>query len=112
MTAEELETIRVRLSAATPGPWKAEIFGGMWGVYSQVALYNQQFDLLEDVSDDNAEFIAHAPTDIAGLLAEIERLKILMFNALEDLTCPMADDPTLGIDRAIRELMKWQRSRN
>ena len=70
MTNQEIESIRARLNAATPGPWKAIKYyknqlsngaGPDWG--------------LEGVrSFEDADLCAHAPTDLRALLAEVERL--------------------------------------
>lgn len=57
MTPADLAAIRARLEAATPGPWTAKSF------------------------DPDDQFIAHAPSDIAALLAEVERLRRLVEEA-------------------------------
>lgn len=73
-----LDEIRARLEAATPGPW--ETFGfEVNGVKSRLnkvkpARDNHSFTHISLSHDEDAEFIAHAPEDIAYLLAEIERL--------------------------------------
>lgn len=96
MTQERLDEIRARLAAATDGPWSVvyeseecppfkpyayAIHGPtMQGVLeSQVsddfkAQYGHQMDEVTGVADDDAELIAHAPTDLAALLAELDRL--------------------------------------
>ena len=70
MTREELDSIRARLNATTPGPWKAIKYyknqlangaGPDWG--------------LEGVRTfEDADLCAHAPTDLRALLDEVERL--------------------------------------
>jgi hypothetical protein len=79
MTDAELNVIRERAEAATPGPWV--------NVGSDVAAprrptepfscYGNYREILDEANgcDDDLEFIAHARTDIPALLAEIERLK-------------------------------------
>jgi len=64
----DLDAIRARLAAATPGPWTAHPDGLVWS------------DLPGDpvsgsVEQANAELIAHARQDIPALLAEVERLR-------------------------------------
>ena len=70
LTTEQLEAIRERLRRATPGPWIA----------------NETYDSVEAKGGDlkvcdvnfvpgDMHFIAHAPTDINALLAEVERLR-------------------------------------
>jgi regulator of replication initiation timing len=53
VNSKELDVIRKRAEAATPGPWFAEA-----------------------ANTADAEFIAHARQDVPKLLAEIERLKL------------------------------------
>lgn len=77
MTALDLDPIRARLAAATPGPWYSEwvpdddwivVYGQPHGAY----VCPEVCTLTDDA---DAEFIAHAPADIAALLAEVERLR-------------------------------------
>jgi hypothetical protein len=79
--ALDLEPIKARLSAATPGPWKRYYAGidldgeEMWYVG-----HNGGTVTIDGVAGDipytpDAEFIAHAPSDIAALVAEVERLR-------------------------------------
>ena len=92
MTDEELAAIQGRLTKATPGPWvhsqhgcyvilgykpeKKRIDG--YGADDHVCVlddgYHHQYRS-EDEQLANAALIANAPTDIARLLAEVERLK-------------------------------------
>lgn len=77
---DRLDEIRARLAAATPGPWKntgtgvnqdaewwysVEDAGGEW-VYDRAGVYACR--------EQDADFIAHAPTDMAYLLDEVARL--------------------------------------
>lgn len=71
MTPADLAAIRARLEAATPGPWTAKSF------------------------DPDDQFIAHAPGDIAALLAEVERLHRLVEEAyIEGCLCVLYRDTT------------------
>lgn len=92
MTDEELAAIQGRLTKATPGPWvhsqhgcyvilgykpeKKRIDG--YGADDHVCVLDDgdhhQYRS-EDEQLANAALIAHAPDDIARLLAEVERLK-------------------------------------
>ena len=89
----DLEAIRARLASATPGPWKAStddagdvvVWGpdedwlanvGNWarqhlGIDADAAA--RQFVETRDAAD--ATLIAHAPTDLAALCDEVERLR-------------------------------------
>lgn len=79
-TTDRLAEIEARLSAATPGPWIAEYSGeqGNCVIPSDAQstreavcvtrLYHQQAD---------AELIAHAPADLAALVAVVREVEAL-----------------------------------
>ena len=72
MTDEELDAIRKRCEAATPGPW-------YWWMSERppFALGNDQ-DVnigVEVAKIPDAEFVAAARADIPALLAEVDRLR-------------------------------------
>ena len=88
MTDDELDAIKGRLAAITEWPWIAFC---RTGVRHRMGITNKRLfddgdapEVLDVVelgegtggikSEANAEFIAHAPDDIARLLAEVERL--------------------------------------
>jgi hypothetical protein len=87
----DLPAIRARAEAATPGPWqevlcpKSAFDGKDWiGVASEdvvgkgglgVCINGRVGDGHEVQSVADAEFIAHARTDIPALLAEVDRLR-------------------------------------
>lgn len=73
----DLQLIKARLAAATPGPWKVEPAESAEGSF--IATMGPIFIMpptqhLARYADD-ADLIAHAPTDIAALVAEVERLR-------------------------------------
>lgn len=89
MTDEELDAIKGRLAAITEWPWIAFC---RTGVRHRMGITNKRLfddgdapEVLDVVelgdnaggikSEADAAFIANAPTDIARLLAEVERLK-------------------------------------
>lgn len=90
MEAKELEAIRERVKAATPGPWVWEVAdatllalgraadpiyeGHVLSAHRCGACANTDGLCLWPKQPD-AEVIAHAPTDIAALLAEVDRLR-------------------------------------
>lgn len=84
---ERLKSIRERLSAATPGPWEHNAGNGI-SVPSTAEYINIapttvlcEFDLGPSGYAD-CEFVANAPSDIAYLLALVERYeKALEFYA-------------------------------
>lgn len=71
---EQVDTtaIGARLAAATSGPWEVDDTG--WGVV------NSEQRIGSFGKSRDAEFIAHAPSDIDALLAENERLRYLGFD--------------------------------
>ena len=83
------DAIKARLADATPGPWKKvsqeasyevgvfEIFGvdPIASISEFSSTGSDYITALESMEENDAEFIAHAPTDIADLLAEVERLE-------------------------------------
>lgn len=95
MTPGQLAEIRARLEAATPGPWLAEpqtwetVGAHPWPTDAEWQADEQSAtDALYSGPDictmegwppesrrANAEFIAAAPSDIAALLAEVDRLR-------------------------------------
>lgn len=84
-----IEAIRARIEAATPGPWewnKSRFYNGYSGITgkdnAEVLFPNHCNDgddgaaWFEDFPNDaDRDFIAHAREDIPTLIAEIERLQ-------------------------------------
>ena len=73
---DRLTEIRARLDAATPGPWERHP-SEPW-IYVRrgpftVNIIGTQLRAAQQHGD--ADLIAHAPADIAWLLAEVERLE-------------------------------------
>lgn len=114
MTAEERAAIWARVDAATKGPWHAPGMGEIHtdhehGVFVGEDQYGQPDPVIGDLCthhncDENAEFIAHARSDVPDLLDALEaseaRVKALGA-ALRDLidAIPaetLAADPPLG----------------
>lgn len=84
MTDEELAAIQGRLNAITQPPWKncnSTYYGMVKAGEKDVAVASYFNSIHEDcrvTREDqaaNAAFIANTPTDIARLLAEVERLR-------------------------------------
>jgi hypothetical protein len=74
LNAEELEAIRKRAEAATPGPWGYADRDNV--VFTANADYKYAVEIAEEVGHKfDGEFIAHAREDVPKLLAEIERLR-------------------------------------
>lgn len=83
LTDARLRSIRRRLRAATPGPWRydgcsvtdqrrtGDSFSMEW-IPNGIAVSDERVNMRIDA---DAELIAHAPADLAMLVAEIERLR-------------------------------------
>ena len=74
----DLEPIKERLAAADQGPWSAFCESGDWWIQQRDTDGNPIGTMICDanaISDSNMELIAHAPADIAALIAEVERLR-------------------------------------
>lgn len=90
MTHDELKAIKARAEAATPGPWTRSDGDGIspgrrvWQGDRQRRVANcdafaiQEGDWGKAQDATNAEFIAHARTDVPNLVAEVERLRKLL----------------------------------
>ena len=72
LTDERIAEVEARCSNATPGPWAS---------YEYMVLNTSEYSIVVCDSGENgesekdAEFIAHARTDIPDLLAEVKALK-------------------------------------
>jgi len=80
LSNDELNQIDARAEAALPGPWSwTPDTPKMNGVHWNMRIKDQpgiRFGIYEyQHGYQNAEFIAHARTDIPRLIAEIRRLK-------------------------------------
>ena len=81
MTKEQLDAIRARLDAATPGPWRLE--SPFPAIYIAAGERDYIAELMGPWDDArweqrwkvDAELIAHAPTDLRALLDEVEALQ-------------------------------------
>lgn len=91
MPTTDLEAIKARLAAATPGPWDTD--GST--VWAEVIVPDprdqtgqtpmQDRELVAESGGADAHLIAHAPEDLAALLAENERLRAVAEAALDAL---------------------------
>lgn len=77
LTTKELATIRERAEKATPGPWETWGTSGFPDFYVGMAKDEDGRWWTKDnteLGQDDAEFIAHARTDVPALLAHIDAL--------------------------------------
>lgn len=63
---KKIQDIKDRLKAATPGPW-AQVRGGISATISVVRITDSRY-----LKYENADLIAHAPTDLSKLIEVIE----------------------------------------
>ena len=90
MTRDELDAIRQRVEAATPGPWAVSSPSSGHGVTvgHRMILYATIELALPD-----AEFIAHARSDIPALLDEIALLRQQLKDAYTTLDSSSLVEP-------------------
>ena len=77
-----LDALKARLAAATPGPWKSggdEVYSGFASTYAVIGSIYESTGR----QDENANFIAHSPADLAHAVEVIEAAT-LPRNALID----------------------------
>jgi len=89
-TRVNLDEIKARCEAATPGPWKKNQ-ATIHGCDLQAGTHCISFLGFANGADADAEFVAHSRTDIPALLAYIERLekeKAWLIDVFADMACP------------------------
>jgi len=91
MNAEQLNAIKERTEKATSGPW-------YWSTDSGDSLESDEAYVLSATSDwhidgrySNKEFIAHAREDIPALVAEVERLRSVIWRISNIYDISMAE---------------------
>jgi len=125
LTDEQLAEIRERMKWASPGPWELAMLpkgsreDGLFAhaTPTMLAYFGASGDKLISVCEttqdvlqsgapyDNAEFVAHAPTDIAALLAEVDELRRWKGKAVA-LLIEAEDDSHELADYAKKECLK------
>lgn len=100
LTDQQLDEIEARRAAATKGPWLTTHAGtdeNIPVVYvnrtsPKGVAYSSVLWQADWATDADGEFTAHAPQDVAALLAEVHRLRAELERRTEDLAS--ADNPT------------------
>lgn len=89
-TELDLDAIRARLDAATEGPWRVDEIARVWADRDpagwdafHIAACHDAVGRAGHDDEANAEFIAHARTDVERLLAKVGRLTWLLRAAAE-----------------------------
>lgn len=90
MTNEELQAIKARAEAATPGPWsKAWMWDyrvtgdGVFALGEGPTTYGATLAHAAPQAERDAAFIAAARADVPALVAEVERLRAIVDAAPE-----------------------------
>lgn len=92
-TPLDLDVIRARADATTPGPYQVDNIGGDPGVGVGILSHEIDFRLVEGGREQgfrDAEFFVHARTDVLALVAEVERLRAEV--AMTARTAPAWDE--------------------
>lgn len=99
----DLELIKDRLNAATPGPWLVESTGvdpshpllwSQWVIWNEPGGTGENDLVVAEADSPDAEFIAHARTDIVLLVLEVERLRSEVAELrIEAFRCTCYNDP-------------------
>jgi hypothetical protein len=107
MKKEELKAIKRRCEAATWGAWEVTPCGDEPHVLYDI--YNSSMPITSDCIQCDAEFIAHARTDVPQLVAEVERLRALISElepyATERVFEIGGDDMAGRLSKRIREAL-------
>jgi len=80
---KELDEIRLRCDAATPGPWVSYVEGRDHSSGSNFIMSGEGESRGEDIELTGAtiadqDFVAHARQDVLALISEVERLRKLL----------------------------------
>lgn len=85
MDKHQLSEIEARAEAATSGPWRTETDERTLSrlVRSEDATLDIDFGYVGNRTMDDAQFVAHARTDVPALVAEVKRLKADVDHAIK-----------------------------
>lgn len=80
LTQERIDEIKARVAAATPGPWQTRFVYNMFRAVRNAPDLYQNTEPSQDWAD--ADFVAYCADDVPDLLAEVERLRAGVTNAV------------------------------
>ena len=88
MTPEELNAIEDRVNDASPGPWHTKGAGGLYmdgtSPSAEVVIPDPPYRLHNPYwTHGDAEFVAHARSDVPALVAEVRRLGTMLTQVQE-----------------------------
>lgn len=90
----DLEPIKARTEAASEGPWVTNDYFGEVStagyVVARVSYHDPGAFAGNERQDEDAEFIAHARTDVPRLVEEVERLRAELAGAVSRIEADLA----------------------
>lgn len=99
-----LDAIAARLEAATPGPWQAVTDND--GRTKEHAVWSERFLIAECIqTKPDADLIAHAPADLAVLLAVVREVAALA-DSLDNPTGPLNGADRLTFNVVARKIRR------
>ena len=88
---DRLAEIQARLDAATPRPWHLDARGD-WGVYTEAMPSATSSDIASAVRREDEVLLAHAPDDLAVLLAAVKKVQEVHWVVEWKCEDPLCDD--------------------
>lgn len=85
LTQDDLNMIKERAKKSTPGPWYADDERWPGNANLQYWFVSHYDGVGAAATKADAEFIAHSREDIPRLVAEVERLKSAIVEAISDI---------------------------
>jgi hypothetical protein len=90
----DLDPIKARLAAATPGPWAAHHIDDDESIVAAAGRVKFVCGLGDRLEKEDAELIAHAPTDLSAMVKEVIRLRVENEDLGRWLACEMTGNLT------------------
>jgi hypothetical protein len=122
VTPEELAVIKARAEQATPGPWyahKCGKCGQVWVEDAELLLLSMNLAAHDggygeprprEMWEADQVFVAHARADVPALVAEVERLRQIIFNYADHRPkCPATYDMVCNCGFAEALTAPWER---
>lgn len=119
MTSLELEVIRTRTGAASPGPWPVRRLenrypsaigdGRTYPCVRGFRVPKTLYALAWQKVEADAEFMAHAREDIPALMQDVVRLRALLADAYDGLSQPGSEADAIALRGRIEaEMACWE----
>jgi len=90
LSPSDLDAIRKRVEAASPPPWDSEPQASLstrprYVIQAAREPRVRSYLIAEEVTESDAQFIAHARTDVPALLDEVHSLRHLLMRACGEI---------------------------